>query len=141
MSRQEIKDEHKEQEGDPHVRARRERTRRELAAMRMMSEVPNADAVVRNPTHYAVALRYERGKHTAPIVLAKGADLVALRIIAIAEEHGVPVLEDRPLARALFASVEIGAAVPPDLYRAVAEVLAYVYKLKRRVGGKRWLPA
>ncbi|RME74638.1 MAG: EscU/YscU/HrcU family type III secretion system export apparatus switch protein [Planctomycetota bacterium] len=136
MSREEIKDEHKEQEGDPQLKARRERIRRELASMRMMADVPRADVVVRNPTHFAVALRYDRSVHTAPVVLAKGADLVALRIIAIAEEHGVAVVEDRPLARALHASVEIGQPVPPDLYRAVAEVLAYVYSLKKKIGGR-----
>ena len=131
MSLQEIKDERKDQEGDPQVRARIKKLQREAATQRMLLDVAKAAVVVRNPTHYAVALRYERETMTAPIVVAKGTDFLAQRIIAMAEKHGVPVLERRAFARALYAAVEIGAEIPPSLYRAMAEILAYIYRLRR----------
>ena len=97
-----------------------------------MQAVPGADVVIRNPTHYAVALRYKPGKDAAPVVVAKGQDALALRIVAVAEESGVTVIENRPLARALYASAEVGQMIPPDQYGPVAEVLVYIYKLNHR---------
>jgi len=128
MSKKEIRDENKNAEGDPHVRARIRQIQREMAMSRMMDDVPDATVVVTNPTHYAVALRYVDGTDAAPTVLAKGLDEVALRIRAIAAENGVLVLEEPPLARALHRSCDIGDAVPEDLFEAVAKVLAYVYR-------------
>ena len=130
MTRQELKDELKETEGRPEVRSRIRQIQRQMAQQRMMAEVPKADVVVTNPTHYAVALRYEEGRRAAPVVVAKGADLVALRIRALAREAGVPVLELPPLARALYRSTELGREIPAALYVAVAQVLAYVYQLR-----------
>lgn len=131
MSRKEIKEEHKSLEGDPHIKSRIRRVQMELAARRMMSEVPKATVVVTNPTHYAVALRYERGpRGGAPRVVAKGVDAVAQRIKEIAREAGVICYEDVPLARALHARCQLGDEVPVELYQAVAEVLAYVYRVQ-----------
>lgn len=130
MSKQEIKDEHKKSEGDPLVKSRIRDKQRQMAMMRMMQEVPNADVVITNPTHFAVALRYDAKEMEAPIVLAKGADYVAFRIRERAKEHNVMIMENKPLARALYDQVEIGQAIPADLFQAVAEILAYVYKLK-----------
>ena len=131
MSRKDIKEEHKSLEGDPHIKSRIRRVQMELAARRMMSEVPEATVVVTNPTHYAVALRYERGhKGGAPRVVAKGVDAVAQRIKEIAREAGVVCYEDVPLARALHARCRLGDEVPIDLFQAVAEVLAYVYRVQ-----------
>jgi len=130
MSKQEVKDEYKKMEGDPLIKAKIREKQRRMALMRMMQEVPKADVVVTNPTHYAVALKYDGEKMEAPMVVAKGADYVALRIRQKAEEHGVPLMENKPLARALHAQVEIGEAIPQQLFQAVAEVLAYVYKAK-----------
>lgn len=131
MSKEELRKEAKESEGDPHIKARIRAQQREMARRRMMAEVPTADVVVTNPTHYAVALRYEEGKMGAPRVVAKGADAVALRIREIAAEHHVPLLEAPPLARALFRHAELGDEIPAALYAAVAEVLAYVFQLRR----------
>jgi len=132
MSKHEVKDELKSTEGDPHVRARIRRIQREVASRRMMADVPKATVVITNPTHYAVALRYERSEaRGAPRVVAKGVERVALRIRELAEEAGVPCYEDPPLARALHAQTEIGDQIPEDLFQAVAGVLAYVYGLQR----------
>ncbi len=129
MTKQEVKEEFKQMEGDPQIKGKIKQKQREMAMARMMREVPEADVIVTNPTHFAVALRYADGMR-APQVVAKGQDLVAQRIKDVAREAGVVIVENKPLARALFASVEIGDTVPPELYKAVAEVLAYVYHLK-----------
>lgn len=131
MSRQDIRDEHKQNEGDPHVKGRIRQQQRAAARRRMMADVPKADVIVTNPTHYAVALRYDEHKMGAPKVLAKGAGLVALRIRELGNEHRIPVLEAPPLARALYRHAEIGQQIPGTLYAAVAEVLAWVWQLKR----------
>jgi flagellar biosynthetic protein FlhB len=133
MSRQEMKDEFKNTDGNPQIKARVRQIQRETARRRMMAGVPDADVVLTNPTHLAVALKYDREVMDAPFVVAKGERLVAERIKEIAREHGVPVIEDKPLARALFKICEIGEIVPDTLYRAVAEVLAYVYRVKGKV--------
>ncbi|MGV7092921.1 flagellar biosynthesis protein FlhB [Siccibacter turicensis] len=136
MTRQDIRDEHKQNEGDPHVKGRIRQQQRAAARRRMMADVPKADVIVTNPTHYAVALRYEENKMSAPKVVAKGAGLVALRIREIGTEHRIPMLEAPPLARALYRHAEIGQQIPGTLYSAVAEVLAWVWQLKRwRVAG------
>ncbi len=132
MTRQELKEERKLLEGDPLVRARMRERQREFARRRMMQEVPKADVVITNPTHYAVALKYEAFKMTAPVCVAKGQDLIAQRIKKIAEENGVSVVENKPLARELYRRVDIGDEIPDDLFSAVAEVLAFVYKLKKK---------
>lgn len=129
MTRQEVKREMRETEGDPMVRARIRSIQREAARKRMMADVPGADVVVTNPTHLSVALKYEGATMAAPRVVAKGAGHVAMRIREIAREAGVPVLEDKPLARALYKTVEVGREIPFDLYQAVAEVLAFVYRV------------
>ena len=134
MSKQDIKDEFKQTEGDPQIKGKIKSKQRQMAMARMMQEVPQADVIVTNPTHFAVAMSYKPGM-AAPIVVAKGQDHVAQRIKEIAREHKVPIVENKPLARALFAAVEIGDSIPQELYKVVAEVLAYVYKLKNK--GKR----
>lgn len=131
MSRQEIRDEFKQQEGDPHVKGRIRQMQRAMAQKRMMADVPQADVIVNNPTHYSVALRYQEGKTSAPEILAKGAGEIALRIREIANEHHIPMLEAPPLARALYRHGDIGQPIPVALYSAVAEVLAWVYGLRR----------
>ena len=131
MSKDDIKEEMKQSEGDPQIKAKIRQKQRQMAMARMMKEVPKADVIITNPTHFAVALRYENGMK-APEVVAKGQDLVAQKIKTIAREANVPIVENKPLARALYATVEIGSIVPPELYQSVAEVLAYVYRLKRR---------
>ena len=132
MDKQEVKDEHKQQELPSEVRGQQRRRAMELARARMMDAVPTADVIVTNPTHFSVALRYD-GEHPAPIVVAKGQDVLALRIRELARERGVSVVPDPPLARALYASVEVGRMIPEELYEAVAQLLAYVY----RVAGAR----
>ncbi len=134
MTRQEIKDEFKNMEGDPKVKSRIRRLQVDMAQRRMMHEVPKAEVVVTNPTHVAVALRYDRGKDFAPVVIAKGKGFVALRIREIAEAHRIPILERPPLARELEKSCKLGASIPVHLYQAVAEILAYIYSLNRRRG-------
>lgn len=129
MTKQEVKDEAKENEGNPHVRGKIKRMRRDLARRRMMKEVPTATAVIVNPTHFAVAIRYRHDSMATPMVVAKGKNYLALRIRQIATENGVPLVENPPLAQALYKSVDVGKEIPPHLYRAVAEVLAYIYKL------------
>ncbi len=133
MSRQEIKDEMKQSEGDPHIRARLRQIRQERSRKRMMAAVPSATVVVANPTHFAVALKYELDAMAAPLVVAKGADAVALRIRAVAEENDVPVFESPPLAQALYAGVEIGDEIPPEHYKAVAEIVGYVLRLQGKL--------
>lgn len=130
MTKEELRQEAKESEGDPQVKGRIRSMQREAARKRMMSEVPKADVIVTNPTHYAVALRYKNGTMRAPQVVAKGSDLLAARIRELAADHRVPVLEAPPLARALYQHVEIGREIPAALYTVVAEVLAYVYQLR-----------
>jgi flagellar biosynthetic protein FlhB len=130
MTRQEIKEEHKRLEGDPAIRARIRSVQREMARRRMMQEVPRAEVVITNPTHIAVALRYDSTTMTAPVVVAKGQGLIAEKIKEIAVAHGIPVIEDKPLAQTLFKLVEVGMEIPEQLYRAVAEILAYVFRLK-----------
>ncbi|MGH9944867.1 MAG: flagellar biosynthesis protein FlhB [Pyrinomonadaceae bacterium] len=131
MTKQEIRDEYKQQEGDPLVKSQRRRAGRALTQQRLAREVPTADVVVTNPTHFAVALRYDRERDSAPVVVAKGADYMAQRIRKLAFEHDVLVIENPPLARALYRSVEPGHVIPSDLFRAVAELLAYVYHRRR----------
>ena len=137
MTKEELRQEAKESEGDPHLKAHIRAQQREVARRRMMSEIPTADVVVTNPTHFAVALKYSEGKMGAPRVVAKGADAVAARIREIAAEHNVPLLEAPPLARALFRHTELGDEIPATLYAAVAEVLAYVFQLRhfQQAGG------
>lgn len=129
MSREELKEEYKESEGDPQIRARIKSIQRQLAMKRMMQEVPKATVVVTNPTHLAIALKYESKKMSAPKVVAKGAENVAEKIKEIARRHGVPIIEDKPLARLLF-KLELGSFIPEELYRAVAKILAHVYKMR-----------
>ncbi len=131
MSRQDIRDEYKQQEGDPHVKGRIRQQMRAAARRRMMADVPKADVIVTNPTHYSVALQYDEKKMSAPKVLAKGAGDIALRIRELAKENRIPILEAPPLARALYRHSEIGQHIPGQLYAAVAEVLAWVWQLRR----------
>ncbi|MDT8438379.1 MAG: flagellar biosynthesis protein FlhB [Wenzhouxiangellaceae bacterium] len=135
MTRQEVRDELKQTEGRPEVRGKIRELQQETARRRMMQDVPRADVVITNPTHFAVALRYDDGKMAAPVVVAKGVEAVALRIREIAAEHKVPQLEAPPLARVLYRSVDIGHAIPPELYVAVAEVLTWVYRIRHRSAG------
>jgi flagellar biosynthesis protein FlhB len=130
MTKQEVKDEHKQQEGDPQVKARIRSIRNQRARKRMMAAVPHADVIVTNPTHYAVALKYDVETMNAPTLVAKGADLMAKRIRDLATENDVPIVENPPLARALFAAVELDQEVPPEHYKTVAEVIGYVMRLK-----------
>lgn len=131
MTRQEVREEIKDVEGNPLVKARIRRLQRDLARRRMMQEVKTATAVIVNPTHYAVAIRYAPEKMAAPVVVAKGKNYLARRIREIAAEHLVPIVENAPLARALYESVQVGQAIPVHLYRAVAEILAYIYRLMK----------
>lgn len=132
MSKQEIKDEYKQSEGDPQVKGKIKQMQQQRARQRMMQNVPNADVVIRNPTHYAVAVQYDKEKHRAPVVVAKGVDTLALRIVAVAEENGVYITEDVPLARALYAAVEIDQEIPEKFYQPIAKVLAFVYNLRKK---------
>ncbi len=132
MSKQEIKDEYKQMEGDPQIKGKIRSMQQQRARNRMMQAVPSADVVIRNPTHFAVALRYDREKDNAPVVVAKGKDRLAFKIIEIAEQNEVYVMEDRPLARALYASIEIGQEIPGQFYEPVAQALAFVYNLKKK---------
>ncbi len=130
MTKQEVKDEFKNSEGNPEIKGAQKRRMMQASRRRMMQQIPQADVVITNPTHYAVAIRYDAEEADAPIVVAKGADYIAQRIKEIAKENKVEIVENKPLARMLFANVEVGEMVPPELYKAVAEVLAYVYHLK-----------
>jgi flagellar biosynthetic protein FlhB len=131
MTKQEVKEEVKTREGDPHIKARIRRIQRELANKRMMTEIPKADVIITNPTHLAVALKYSANL-PAPQVIAKGAGAVALKIRELAKEHEIPIVENKPLARTMFKTLKIGQVIPRELFNAVAEVLAYVYKLRRK---------
>ena len=133
MTKQEVREESKENEGNPQIKSRLRRLRREVLRRRMMQEVPKATAVVVNPTHYAVAIRYEMQKMAAPVVVAKGKNYLAARIRQRAIEHQVPIIENPPLAQTLYKSAEIGQEIPAALYRAVAEILAYILQMQRRV--------
>ena len=130
MTKQEVKDEFKNSEGDPKVKAQQRQRMREVSMRRMMQDVPKADVVITNPTHYAVAIKYDAETARAPIVLAKGEDFLAQRIKETAKEHHIEIVENKPLARMLYANVDIGQEIPPELYQAVAEVLAMVYNMK-----------
>ncbi len=132
MTKQEVKDESKQQEGNPQVKSKIRSLQLKMLMNRMMQAVPQADVVITNPTHYAVALKYDAGKMMAPRVVAKGQNLIALKIKQIAEENSVPIVEDPPLARALYKSVDVNQEIPETFFQAVAEVLAYVYKMKNR---------
>lgn len=133
MSKQDIKDEYKKSEGDPLIKSKIKQRQREMATRRMMQEVPNADVIITNPTHFAIALKYDESKMDAPFVVAKGVDFVAQKIKYVAKENGVTMVENRPLARALYDQAEIGDAVPEEFFKAVAEILAYVYKLQKKI--------
>lgn len=133
MSKQDIKDEHKKTEGDPLIKSKIKERQRQMAMRRMMQEIPKADVIITNPTHYAVAIQYNQDEMDAPMVIAKGVDYVALKIREIAGEHDIITMENKPLARALYQQVEIGESVPEELYKAVAEVLAYVYRIKGKL--------
>jgi flagellar biosynthesis protein FlhB len=141
MSKQEVKEEFRQAEGDPMVKARLRQIRMDRARRRMMAAVPTASVVVTNPTHFAVALKYEMGEKGAPRVVAKGQDLIAQRIREIAQDAEVPVVENPPLARALYAGVEIDREIPPEHYRAVAEIIGYVFRLKGKIKGPAVAPA
>lgn len=131
MSRQEVREEHKREEGDPQIKARLRRLQREAVKAHLLQKVPRASVVLTNPTHIAVAIQYDRATMAAPVVIAKGTGLLARRIARVARAHGVPVLERKPLARALYAMVPIDREIPPSLYRAIAEILAYIYRPRR----------
>lgn len=136
MSRREIKDELRQSDGDPMVKAKLRQIRSERSRQRMLANVPNASVVITNPTHYAVALRYEQGKTLAPVCVAKGVDAVAQRIREVAEEHNIPLVENPPLARALFATAEVDEAIPREHYEAVAKVIGFVMRLAQRRGAR-----
>ena len=132
MTKQEVKDEYKDAEGDPAVKTKQKQRMREASQRRMMRDVPKADVVITNPTHIAVAIKYDPEEHTAPTVLAKGEDYMAQKIREAAKEANVPIMENKPLARALYATVDIGQEIPPELYEAVAEILALIYNQRNR---------
>lgn len=131
MSKQEIKEEYKQTEGDPQIKGKIREKQRQMSSKRMMQNVPKADVIIRNPTHFAVALGYDPERNKAPVVLAKGADRVALKIVEIGEANDVYIMENRPLARGLYDAAEIDMEIPGEFYQAVAGVLAFVYKLKK----------
>ncbi|MDR2946426.1 MAG: flagellar biosynthesis protein FlhB [Candidatus Adiutrix sp.] len=137
MSKQEVKDEYKQMEGDPKVKARIRQIQMEASKKRMLGDVPKADVVITNPTHFAIALVYNAAMAQAPLVLAKGQDLMAQRIKDVAKESKIPIVENKPLAQALYKVVEVGQVIPLEFYKAVAEVLSYVYRLKGKVPGGR----
>lgn len=132
MSKQDIKEEYKQMEGDPQIKGKIKELQRKMAASRMMQQVPEADVVIRNPTHFAVALKYDIQKDNAPILVAKGQDQMALRIVKTAEQNNVFVMENKPLARAIYASTELNSEIPSEYYGTIAEILVYVYQLKNK---------
>lgn len=132
MSKQEIKEEFKQMEGDPQLKGKIKQKQREMSQARMMKDIPTADVIIRNPTHFAVAIKYDPESNHAPKVIAKGMDFLALKIIAVAEEHKIVLTENKPLARALYDAVEVGQEIPEEFYHTVAEVLAFVYELKNK---------
>jgi FlhB-like protein len=131
MSKQEVKEEYKQMEGDPLIRSKIREKQKQLAAKRMIASVPEAAVVITNPTHLAVALKYAEKEMAAPVVVAKGAGDIALRIAEVARSHQVPVVENKPIAQFLYKNVEIDQEIPPELYQAVAEILAMLYKIKK----------
>lgn len=133
MEKQEVKDEHKQTDGDPQIKGKIRQKQRQMSMMRMMQALPKADVVITNPTHFAVALQYDTGTMAAPQVIAKGQDRMALKIREVAKEHGIVTVENKPLAQSLFYNTEIGDSIPSELYQAVAEVLAFVYRLKGKI--------
>ncbi|MBM7619003.1 flagellar biosynthetic protein FlhB [Bacillus tianshenii] len=133
MSKNDIKDEYKKSEGDPLIKSKIKQKQREMAMQRMMQDIPQADVIITNPTHYAIALKYDENKRDAPYVLAKGVDFVALKIREVAKEHNITTVENKPLARAIYSQSEIGDSIPEEYFQAVAEILAYVYRLKNLV--------
>lgn len=137
MSKQELKEEYKHTEGDPQIKGKIKDLQRQMAARRMMKQVPSADVIVKNPTHFAVALKYDAKYNRAPVVVAKGQDYMALKILQISQQYHIPVKENKPLAQALYRSVDINKEIPPELYAAIAEILAWVFTLKQ--GGKQVL--
>ncbi len=132
MSKQEIKDEYKQMEGDPHIKAKIRQVQMQIAQKRMMSELPSADVIITNPTHYAVALRYDKEREQAPVVVAKGIDNIALKIKEVGRENLIQIIENPPLARQLYGSAELNEIIPENLYKVVAEVLAFVFKSKNK---------
>jgi flagellar biosynthetic protein FlhB len=136
MTKQELKDEYKQTEGDPHVRAKLRQLRQEKASARMMQAVPEADVVITNPTHYSLALKYDPDEMDAPVLVAKGVDELAMRIREVANENEIPLYENKPLARVLFDTVEVDQMIPEEHYKAVAEVISYVFKLKGKLGSE-----
>jgi flagellar biosynthetic protein FlhB len=130
MTKQEVKDEYKNTEGDPQIKGQQRRKMQEVSRKRMMQDVPKADVVITNPTHLAVAIKYDASENAAPVVLAKGEDYLAQKIKEIARENHIEIVENKPLARMLYHNVDVGAQIPPELYQAVAEVLAAVYQAK-----------
>lgn len=135
MTKQQVKDEMKQTDGDPETRKRRMRMQQQIAMQRVSSAVPKADVIVTNPEHISIAIQYDADKMNAPKVVAKGADFLALRIRQIAMQHGIPIVERKPLARAMYKSVPVGREIPPEFFQAVAEILAYVYRLSGRKAG------
>ena len=133
MSKKDIKDEHKNIEGDPQIKAKIKEKQRQMSSARMMSEVPEADVVITNPTHYAIAVKYDEERSDAPIVVAKGVDFVAQKIKEIAKANDVMQVENRPLARALYSDSELDQPINEEFYKAVAEILAYVYRLEKKM--------
>lgn len=133
MSKQEIKEEFKQTEGNPQIKSKIKEKQRQAAMRRMMQDVPKADVIITNPTHYAIAIQYDSHQFAAPKILAKGKDLIAENIKKIAKENNLPIIENKPLARTLYSTVEVGEFIPPELYQAVAEILAYVYQINNRI--------
>lgn len=133
MTKQEIKEEFKQAEGNPEIKGKIKQKQKEMARMRMMQAVPTATVIVTNPTHISIAIRYERGRDESPVVVAKGADNVAFKIREIAKEHKIPIIENKPLARLMYKEVEIDEQIPESMYKAVAEVLVAVYKMKNKL--------
>ena len=136
MTKQEIKEEYRNMEGDPQIKGKIRQKQRQMSAMRMMDSVPSADVVITNPTHFAIALRYSQGVDTAPVVVAMGQDYLALKIKAVAKEHGVDIVENKPLAQALYKICEVDQEIPMEFYQAVADILVYVYRQKNRAPGR-----
>ena len=134
MSKQELKDEYKQTEGDPHVRARLRQLRQEKARTRMIQAVPEADVIITNPTHYSLALKYDPEEMDAPVLIAKGVDDLAMRIREVAKETDIPLYENRPLAHVLYDTVEVDEVIPPEHYQAVAEVISYIFQLREKLG-------
>ena len=129
MTKMEVREEYKQTEGNPEIRQRIRQKQRQISLNRMLYDIPKADVVITNPTHYAVAVKYDAEENSAPVVIGKGLDYIAMRIREVAEENGIAIVENKPLARSLYEMVDIGEEIPEELYQAVAEILAYVYSL------------